>query len=129
MLVPVPMDVRDGWSASIDDLDVDYWIPPPRSQRNIIDLTSTRRYFARYPVTGAPLPFPCTVYFEDQGNRQGINRTLRQMGLDNNWKGNVVIVRNVHEEEYTTMDSDDEHVVVELLRQSVYFYVLTRGVR
>lgn len=117
MLIPVPVDARDGWPATIDDLDINFWIPPPVSQRKVIDLTSTRRYFSSYPATGVPLPFPCTVYFEDQGNRQGLNRTLRQMGLADNWRGNVIVVKNTHEEENDTMNPDDENVVVELLRQ------------
>lgn len=117
MIITVPMDVRDGYPPTIDDLDIEYWIRPPYSQRYVIDMTTTRKFFSRYPITNIDLPFPCTVYHEDQENRQGTNRTLRQMQLSESWKGNLIVVKNVHEEEITGMTPEDEEIVVELVKQ------------
>lgn len=117
VLIAVPVDARDGRPPNIDDLGTDYWIRPSIYQRSLVDLTSTRMFFSRYPVSGNLLPFPCTVYFEDQSNRQGINRTLVQMRITCGWKGNIIIVKHVHEEEHADMLPNDEEVVVELLKQ------------
>lgn len=119
MLITVPIDTRDGRPPDIDDLSTDYWIRPTESDHTVYDLAATRKYFDRYPETNLPLPFPCTIYFECQSNRQGINRTLRQMGLSKDWKGNYIVVKNVHEEECSSMSSQDEDAVVELVRQYV----------
>lgn len=116
-LISVPVDARDGRLPNIDDLVTDYWIRPSIAQRSVIDLTLTRKYFDRYPISGTMLPFPCTLFFEDQGNRQGINRTLRQLGLAHNWKGNFIVVKNIHEEEFSDMSLVDEGVVIELVKQ------------
>lgn len=117
ILISVPVDVRDDQPSTIDDLDVEYWIRPSTAQDTTIDLTTIREYFSSFPVTGDDLPFPCTIFFEDQNNRQGTNRTMRQMGLSESWKGNVIVVKNVHEEEFGQMAPEDKDVVVELVRQ------------
>lgn len=117
IMITVPVDARDGRPPNINDLATDYWIRPSTAQRNLIDLTSTQRFFSHFPVTGRRLPFPCSVYFEDQGNRQGINRTLVQMRIARSWKGNIIVVKHVHEEEHYSMSPGDEAVVIELLKQ------------
>lgn len=117
IIIRVPVDVRDGQHPTIDDLDAEWWIRPSAAQRNTIDLTTTRKYFSSYPITGIDLPFPCTILFEDQNNRQGTNRTMRQMRLSDSWKGNLIVVKNEHEEEYAQMAPEDEGIVIELVKQ------------
>lgn len=57
------------------------------------------------------------MYYEDQDNRQGANRTLRRMQISDNWKGNLIVVKNVHEEEFGQMQPENEEIVVELVKQ------------
>lgn len=117
ILVDVPVDPPEGIAPTIDDLDIEYWIRPSIADRRVIDLRSVRRYFNRYPQDHCLLPFCCTILFEDQSNRQGVNRTLQQMGISSTWKGNLVIMKNPTNESYLDMESQDEEVVVELVRQ------------
>lgn len=117
ILIDVPVDAHNGMTPTIDDLDIEYWIRPSLAERRVIDLKAVRRHFVRYPETREPLPFGCTVHFEDQSNKQGINRTLVRMGLSANWKGNVVVMKNPTSESYSDMGPEDEGIIVELIKQ------------
>lgn len=119
LLIPVPIDIHSDTQESYDDLDMEMWIPWPARFRNVIDLTETRFYVDYYPKTGEPLPFPCTVYFEDQQNEQEDNKTVQELfGLEG-WKGNLIVMRNTDADTVTNMLESDFGVAQEVLKQCV----------
>lgn len=117
ILVTVPVDIRRDGSHGIDDLDVAYWIQPSVYQGNVVDFACTRKFYERYPYDDAQIPFNCTVYFEDQSNGQGFNRTLMAMDVDQSWKGNIVVVKNLDEERNANMKEGDIVHVTTLVKQ------------
>lgn len=120
MLITVPVNnLPEGRFHTIDDLDMGYWIPPTLADGNVFDLTTTRHYLDRYPGSKVLLHSPLTIYFEDQGNQQGVNRTLRHLGIPGHWKGNLVVVKHIHEELHTDMDEYDKPTVIEVMRRFV----------
>lgn len=118
-LITVPVDSRLGFEHSIDDLDMTYWIKPAYQDHNVIDLTATRLYLERYPKSGRPLPFPCTIYFEDQSNPSGRNRMLRYLDPSFSWRGNIVIVKHLDMETHSDMRLEDYENMNELMIQYV----------
>lgn len=117
LLVNIPVDTQDGVTPTIDDLDVEYYIRPSLADRCVIDLDAVRRYFVHYPGTHELIPFSCTIRFEDQSNRQGVNRTLQQMGVSDNWKGNLVVLKNATTESYGDMNPQDMDIAVTLVKR------------
>lgn len=117
VLVGVPVDFRAGRADGIDDLDMAYWIKPSKAGGNVVDLDATREFFNRLPDSNRHMNFSCTIYFEDQSNRQGVNRTLKSMGISQSWKGNIVVMKNANFERYIDMTTEDVESVVELLKE------------
>lgn len=117
LLIQVPVDLRPGRPPTIDDLDMEYWIMPPSIQRNVIDLETTRHFVITYPGTYDLMADSYMVYYEDQGNNQNRNRTLKALDIAPNWKGNIVVMKNVNKEQPVDMEASDIDFVVQLMKE------------
>lgn len=118
-LITIPVDSHGAYEHSIDDIDITYWIKPSYYDHNVVDLTTTRLYIEKYPISRRPLPFPCTIYFEDQSNPSGRNRMVRFLDSSAIWRGNLVVVKHIDEETHASMNPEDSEFVTELMTQYV----------
>lgn len=102
----------------MDDLDVEMWIPLAQATDRVVNVSDTRIYVEQYPETGLPLPFPCTVFYEDQRNYQDDNLTI-QSRLEKQFKGNIIVMRNCDRDSVTNMSEEDLQIAEEVVRQYV----------
>lgn len=100
----------------MDDLDIETWIPPSNTAYRVVDVSDTRIYTEVYPKTGLPLPFACTVFYEDQQNYQDDNLTIQNI-MGHKFKGNVVVMRNFDRDTITNMLEEDLPIAEEVVRQ------------
>lgn len=107
--------IRD--ERTLDDLDLEAWIPIPIKDYSVVDLSTTRLYVDTYPLTGERLRAGFTIFFEDQSNYQDENQTLYQMLGKHGWKGNILVMRNTTKDRVTHISEDDFPLVSEILRQ------------
>lgn len=115
-LVLVPLNSGAITFASIDDLDVSYWIQPGMQVVNVRNHAARRVRFDIMPGTNERLTSSFTVYFQSQLECSRRNHVIDEMLAGRSmWKGTVLVVKHGVGEDVVDMVRSDAPIVKHLV--------------